>query len=241
VDRSERPTDPDTSATMLSLGHGNPDIAEAPDGMVEVGVRLRDLQIDVPDTLATSVLTFTALNRPPGRWPRIGAVESPALTVPAATRYPGVGPRAVAVLIDGIVGFVVIGIPILSIFGTKSTTIDPSGATTTTHATSDPKVLALWGTLAIAYYVVFETWLAATPGKLLLGLRVRSGDGTRIDARAAIIRNLLRVVDGFPYVLPYLLGAIVAWSDGSLEGEDEARSRHRRIGDRVGGTIVTYR
>jgi uncharacterized RDD family membrane protein YckC len=167
-------------------------------------------------------------------------VEPPPFAVPAATRYPGVGPRAVAVLIDSIVGFLVIGLPILWIFGTTSTTTEVNGATTTTHATSDPKVLALWGALAIAYYVVFEAWLAATPGKLLLGLRVRSEDGTRINLRAAILRNLLRVVDGIPYFLPYLVGAIAAWSDGSLEGE-ESKSRHRRIGDRVGGTIVTYR
>jgi uncharacterized RDD family membrane protein YckC len=164
---------------------------------------------------------------------------TPALPVPAATRYPGVGPRAIAVLIDGIVGFIVIGLPILLIFGDKSTTTGPDGATTTTHSTSDPKVLALWAVLAIVYYVVFEAWLAATPGKLVLGLRVRSADGTGIDLQAALIRNLLRVVDGLPYVVPYLVGAIAVWSDG--EGEDEARSRHRRIGDRAAGTIVTYR
>ena len=162
------------------------------------------------------------------------------LAVPAATRYPGVSPRAIAVLIDGAVGFVVIGIPILWILG-KKTTVNGTGGTTTTHSTNDPKVLALWAALAIVYYVVFEAWLAATPGKLLLGLRVRSADGTRIGLRAALIRNLLRVIDGFPYVVPYLVGAIAAWSDGSLDGEDEARRRHRRIGDRIGGTIVTYR
>jgi uncharacterized RDD family membrane protein YckC len=162
------------------------------------------------------------------------------LAVPAATRYPGVGPRAIAVLIDSVVGFVVIGVPVLWIFG-KKTTEHINGGTTTTHSTSDPKVLALWVALAIVYYVVFEVWLAATPGKLVLGLRVRSADGTRIDLKAALIRNVLRVVDGFPYVVPYLVGAVSVWSDGSLEGEDEARSRHRRIGDRIGGTIVTYR
>jgi uncharacterized RDD family membrane protein YckC len=168
-------------------------------------------------------------------------VGVPPLAVPAATRYPGVGPRAIAVLIDSIVGFLVIGLPLLALFGTTSTTTGADGTTTTTHSTSDPKVLTLWAALAIAYYVVFETWFAATPGKLVLGLRVRSEDGTRIDLQAALTRNLLRVIDGFPYVVPYLVGAIAAWSDGSPEGEDEARSRHRRIGDRVGGTIVTYR
>ena len=82
------------------------------------------------------------------------------LAVPAATRYPGVSPRAIAVLIDGAVGFVVIGIPILWILG-KKTTVNGTGGTTTTHSTNDPKVLALWAALAIVYYVVFEAWLAA--------------------------------------------------------------------------------
>lgn len=158
------------------------------------------------------------------------------LAVPTATRYPGVGPRAIAVVIDSVVGFVVIGIPILWIFG-KKTTVNTTGGTTTEHSTSDPKVLALWVALAIVYYVVFETWLAATPGKLILGLRVRSADGTRIDLKAALIRNLLRLVDGFPYVIPYLVGAITVWTDD----EGAAASHHRRIGDRLGGTIVTYR
>lgn len=176
-----------------------------------------------------------------GPRPSIRVVDVGApLAVPAATRYPGVGPRAIAVLIDSVVGFVVIGVPILWIFG-KKTTVNGTGGTTTMHSTSDPKVLMLWVALAIVYHVVFEAWLAATPGKLLLGLRVRSADGTKIDVQAALIRNLLRVVDGFPYVVPYLVGAVAAWSDGSWEGGDDARSRHRRIGDRLGGTIVTYR
>jgi uncharacterized RDD family membrane protein YckC len=68
-------------------------------------------------------------------------------------------------------------------------------------------VLTLWAILAIVYYVVFVAWLAATPGKLVLGLRVRRADGTRLDLKSALIRNLFRVIDGLPYVLPYLVGA----------------------------------
>jgi uncharacterized RDD family membrane protein YckC len=163
-----------------------------------------------------------------------------ARPVPAATRYPGVGPRAIATLIDGIVGLVAIGVPVLLAFG-KHTTLNTANGTTTSYSTSDPSVLALWAALAILYYVVFESWLSATPGKLVLGLRVRNADGSRIAVRAASIRNVLRVVDAFPYVVPYLVGAIAIWSDGPLEGDDEALSRRRRIGDRVAGTIVTYR
>jgi uncharacterized RDD family membrane protein YckC len=156
-------------------------------------------------------------------------------TLPApATRYPAVGPRAIAVLIDSVVGFVAIGIPLLLLFGKKSTT-NVTGGTTTSYSTSDPKVLALWGAFAIAYYVLFETALGGTPGKLVLGLRVRDATGTKCTARASLIRNVFRLVDGVPYVVPYLVGAIAIWGDGPVEGP------RRRIGDRVANTIVTYR
>lgn len=153
-----------------------------------------------------------------------------ALPAPA-TRYPGVAPRALATLIDGVLGFIAIGIPLLILFGKKSTT-NVTGGTTTSYSTTDPKVFVIWGVLALAYYVLFETAIGATPGKLVLGLRVRDATtGTKCTARAAAIRNLLRVVDGFPYVVPYLVGAIAIWQSDS----------HRRIGDRMANTIVTYR
>jgi len=163
--------------------------------------------------------------------------------VPApATRYPGVGPRAVATVIDSIVGFIGIGLPLLLVFG-KSTTVNTSGGTTTTYSTSDPKVLTLWLVLAVAYYIAFEATVGATPGKFLLGLRVRGATGEKCSARGALIRNVLRVVDGFPYLVPYLVGAIAVWSDGSSRTTDrlEADRPRQRVGDRAAGTIVTYR
>ncbi|SRR5260221_5172718 len=166
------------------------------------------------------------------------SIPQPVVPAPA-TRYPGVGPRAVATLIDGILGFVVIGIPLLAVFGSKSTTHTASG-TSTTYRTSDPKLLALWFVLAVAYYVVFETTVGATPGKLVLGLRVRDAAGAKCSPRAAVIRNVLRVVDAFPYFVPYLVGAVAIWTDESLSEEGTA-SRRRRVGDRVARTIVTYR
>ena len=70
------------------------------------------------------------------------------------------------------------------------------------------------------------------PGKLLLGLRVRSLDGARLTLLDATIRNALRGVDGFPYFIPYLVGAITIWSD---------ESDRQRLGDRAAKTVVTYR
>ena len=52
--------------------------------------------------------------------------------------------------------------------------------------------LVLWG-----YYIYFETvWNGQTPGKRQLGLRVIRDGGYPINIYAAIVRNLLRVMDG---------------------------------------------
>ena len=148
------------------------------------------------------------------------------------TPRPGVGPRAAAWFVDAIVGFAVIGIPLLLAFGRRSTTSDPNGSHTTKYSLSDPKVFALWVALALVYYVLFERYLGATPGKLMLGLRVRMSDGAKPTWRAAAIRNALRFVDAFPYFVPYLVAAAAVWND---------RGPNRRVGDRVADTVVTYR
>jgi uncharacterized RDD family membrane protein YckC len=161
--------------------------------------------------------------------------------VPApATRYPAVGPRAVATVVDSVVGFIAIGVPLLIAFGKKSTT-NSTGGTTTSYSTSDPKVLGLLLVLAIAYYVIFEAVVGATPGKLLLGLRVRDATGKRCTPKAALVRNVLRVVDAFPYFVPYLAGAIAMWTDEPSPDGSHRADPPRRIGDRLAGTIVTYR
>jgi uncharacterized RDD family membrane protein YckC len=168
----------------------------------------------------------------------VSAAES---TLPVvATRYPGVGPRAAATVIDGIIGSIVIGLPLVLLFGEKSTTTNATGGTSTMYSTSDPKVLLLWFVLVVAYYTVFEAALGVTPGKFVLGLRVRDRTGEKPTPKASLIRNALRIVDAFPYVIPYLVGAIAIWNDDSWSG-DGTVSRRRRIGDRVAGTIVTYR
>jgi uncharacterized RDD family membrane protein YckC len=83
------------------------------------------------------------------------------------------------------------------------------------------------------YCLFFELrWAGQTPGKRLLHLRVIRDDGTTLDLRASLIRNLLRLVDGFPpaLVLPQsmLVGALVA-----LPGRTT-----RRLGDWAAGTLV---
>ena len=78
----------------------------------------------------------------------------------------------------------------------------------------------------------FETyWNGQTPGKWALGLRVVSHDGQPINARQAVMRNVLRAVDSLPmlFFLPaYQLGFLVASSNKQFQ----------RLGDLASGTIV---
>ena len=82
--------------------------------------------------------------------------------------------------------------------------------------------------ITLAYFVLLEGAFGATVGKLVLGIRVRALDGTRIGFGAAAIRNVARMVDGFPYIIPYLVGAIAV----SRSETDQ------RLGDRWGKTVV---
>jgi uncharacterized RDD family membrane protein YckC len=77
------------------------------------------------------------------------------------------------------------------------------------------------------YFALFEMlWHGQSPGKRALHLRVVRDGGYPIDGRAALIRNLLRVVDSLPAF--YVLGVISIFV-----------GRHgKRIGDYAAGTVV---
>ena len=83
--------------------------------------------------------------------------------------------------------------------------------------------------ITLVYFVVLEGLLGATVGKFLTGIRVVQADGATMGWGGSVVRNLLRIVDAIPYVLPYLLGAIVIWTGGE---------RKQRVGDRVARTVV---
>jgi uncharacterized RDD family membrane protein YckC len=77
------------------------------------------------------------------------------------------------------------------------------------------------------YFIIFElVWNGQTPGKRALGIRVVRDEGFPVDAGAAIVRNVVRVVElaaGF-----YVISALVTL----LSPEN------KRPGDFAAGTIV---
>ena len=126
----------------------------------------------------------------------------------------GVGRRAVAVIIDsillGIVAYLIASVT----GGTTSDGFQVSGA---------PAFLVFL--IAIGYYVVMEKTSGATLGKMAMKLKVVKQDGAALDWQAAVVRNVLRIIDGFFF---YLIGAIVVWVSKSKQ----------RIGDMAAHTIV---
>ena len=129
----------------------------------------------------------------------------------------GVGLRAVATLIDlvllGVVAYVLAAL---------------TGQTTDEGFMLQGAPAFGFFLIAIGYYTVMEAQFGWTVGKLLTGLRVVQVDGTRLDWKASIIRNVLRVIDGLFF---YLVAAIAVWiGDGK-----------QRIGDRVADTAVVRR
>ena len=82
--------------------------------------------------------------------------------------------------------------------------------------------------LTASYWMIPEWIWGATLGKLMFGLRVRTMAGLRISLGQSFKRNLLRLVDFFPF---YLTGFLVA----------KLTPNHQRLGDLWAQTIVVNR
>jgi uncharacterized RDD family membrane protein YckC len=127
----------------------------------------------------------------------------------------GVGLRAVATIIDTALLFIV-GY-IIALF---------TGDTTGGGFQLSGLPFFLWLIIAIGYYTVMEAQSGATIGKRLVGLKVVKLDAAApIDMQTSLVRNVLRLVDGFLF---YLIAAISVWMS----------DKKQRIGDRVARTVV---
>ena len=81
---------------------------------------------------------------------------------------------------------------------------------------------------SVGYYIVCEAATGATLGKRIVGIRVVGEDGEHITFGAAVVRNLLRFIDGLFFYLVGFLSALLS-------------TRGQRLGDRAAHTIAVRR
>jgi uncharacterized RDD family membrane protein YckC len=144
--------------------------------------------------------------------------------------YVGNGRRAGATAIDALVALIWVA-PLIEY--SKTVYRSDLGTTLTLYRFALTGIHAFWAVLiTLGYYVVMEAAFGATVGKFATGIRAVREDGRKLGVRASLVRNLMRVVDAFPYVVPYLVGGIVVGRDAE---------RRQRWWDRAAGSAVILR
>lgn len=136
--------------------------------------------------------------------------------------YKGIGIRAVAQIIDWIIGFVIFFV-VGSLVSIPFQGFTPTGF----QLTGLPALIAIGSSASIifVYFFVMEAKYGQTVGKKATGIKVVKEDGTDCDVDSSFSRNILRIVDG---IAVYLVGAIlIAQSD-----------KNQRLGDRYANTVV---
>ena len=152
-----------------------------------------------------------------------------AAPLEAADRtYASLGDRVLAQLVDLLLAFglfVVLGVLLGRRFG---------GLTEEGFNLTGLPALGLIAAVVVAmtaYFILAEALFGRTLGKVAAEIEVRTVDDQPIGMRASIKRNLMRAIDGFPFIPLYLVGAFSVLLSG----------RHVRLGDRVAKTIVIRR
>ncbi len=146
---------------------------------------------------------------------------------PAVSPYQGVAIRFVALLIDAIILAIMTAVITLPLQMPVISVIDLTNVST---VTASPNPLAWLGGLIsvliiFGYFILLEGSYGQTVGKLAVKIKVTREDGSKISYADAVVRNVLRIIDG---IIVYLIGAILIWSS------DEKQ----RLGDRVAHTVV---
>jgi len=129
------------------------------------------------------------------------------------------GRRVVATVIDAVL-FGLLNGALASAFGTERA---DSGFDLTTLSAGGSAWLLL---VVVLYYVLLEGLLGRTVGKMITGIRVvDAGSGGRPGLVSALVRTLLRLIDGLG---AYLVGFVVVVNS----------DRRRRLGDMAAKTLV---
>ncbi|GAC1583602.1 MAG: hypothetical protein NVS3B7_18970 [Candidatus Elarobacter sp.] len=145
-----------------------------------------------------------------------------------AIRYElaGLGSRVLAVVVDMLAQIaIIVGLSLAASFW--ASTIGRLFRGANAQAWGIALLVILFFLVFIGWFIIFEIWWSGrTPGKRAFGLRVVRDGGFPIDAGAAVIRNLVRLVElifGF-----YAISAVCAL----------VSKENKRLGDFAAGTIV---
>ncbi len=136
--------------------------------------------------------------------------------------------RIVAILIDSVI-LIVLAVPFME-FGTETRIQNGQELETFSFGLSG-SLLWIWLALDLVYFVGLEWLFGATVGKRIVGIRVTRRDGQPVSLLSVLVRNLMRIVDAFPYLIPYLVGFFAL-------GRNQGR---QRLGDMLAGTAVVRR
>jgi uncharacterized RDD family membrane protein YckC len=135
------------------------------------------------------------------------------------------GLRIVAGIIDAVVLGVVFVI-MSALFGESESSSGDGGASFEVNLSGGPFIIFLL--MSLAYYLFPEAMTGQTLGKKIMRLKVVSLDGGTLSWGKVAMRTILRIIDGFPWIIPYLVGIIsIAVS-----------KKQQRIGDMAAGTRV---
>src|SRR3954447_3447315 len=138
----------------------------------------------------------------------------------------GIPLRFVAVVLDALIVF----LPLALVVGLMTGGGDRQqfGGQTNVGINVDGRAFWYLLRLGVGNYVVCEATTGATLGKRMVGIRVVGEDGEHVGLGAAVMRNLLRLVDALFF---YFVGFIFALLS----------KRGQRLGDRPAHTIVVRR
>lgn len=138
---------------------------------------------------------------------------------PVALEVHVTGRRVLATIVDGLVLGALFAV-MSALFGSSSTEGTSVSLSMGTFPTLGFFVIAM------AYYILLEGYTGQTLGKMLFGIKVVKEDTGEVPGiKAAAIRSVLRLVDGF---LSYLVAFIAVL----------ASKKNQRLGDMAAHTLV---
>lgn len=148
--------------------------------------------------LITTLLPIPERNHP------MTIESTPLQPTPTQVSAKSFGIRAGAFIIDSVVAGVITFIISIILGIAIGLLIASSGQELQRDQFSSSQILEWFvgAIVSLLYFIIFEGLYGATPGKLLLGIRVVKENGASCDFSAAFIRGVIRMVDGLVFGVP---------------------------------------